>query len=231
MADVDGRDEPGHDASIVRAEVQLLAGAVEGEVDGQDVDAGFADEAKQAAFGVGGDDLLDLGLGDAAGLGDAGDLEGGEGRGDVGVEAGCGGCDGVAGGRVRAELADVFGDAVDEGLGGGARRWRRRSWRRCRGRRRSSCCRPGRASVVAEGRPWRYLSVASSSGRSGRSRRPCRRARSWSRRPGSGMTAPAKPTKPSGKASPVNEGEECDRGRSRGEDGSWTITRLRWRTG
>ena len=47
---------------------------VQVEVELEDVDAGLAEEAEQPALGVAGDGRLDVGDGDAAGRGDAGDL-------------------------------------------------------------------------------------------------------------------------------------------------------------
>ena len=60
----------------------------EGQVEVEDVDPGFAEQAELAGCGVGGDELADGGLGEVALLGYAGDLVGGGGGGDVGVEAG-----------------------------------------------------------------------------------------------------------------------------------------------
>ena len=63
---------------------------VEIDVEFEDVDVGFADEAEDAAFGVAVDESADGGLVGAAGLGDAGDLEAGGGGADGRASAGFG---------------------------------------------------------------------------------------------------------------------------------------------
>ena len=61
---------------------------VEVQVELEDVDTGFAEEAELAAFGVTDDELADGGFGEVALVRDAGDLEVGGGGCDVGIEAG-----------------------------------------------------------------------------------------------------------------------------------------------
>ena len=77
---------------------ELVGGqVVEGEVQVEDIDAGFAEEAKLAAFGVAGDELSNGGLREVTLVGYACDLEVSSGGGDVGIEAGAGCCDEVDG--------------------------------------------------------------------------------------------------------------------------------------
>ncbi len=78
-----------------RPSVNFIKGAVEEE----DVDAGFAEDVEVAVVGVGGDEGGDGGGREAAGFGNAGDLELGVGQADVGIEAAGGGGDGVGGSR------------------------------------------------------------------------------------------------------------------------------------
>ena len=106
---------------------RLSAGvAVEGQVDVEDVHPRFAPEAEEAGLDVAFDDGADAGLGEAAGAGDAGDLEAGGFGGDFGVEAAGRRGDEVGGDGERgvgvfgAQAGDVGGDAGGEGLGGGA---------------------------------------------------------------------------------------------------------------
>jgi hypothetical protein len=70
---------------------------VQFEVQGDGIDAGFAEEAEFAALGDAGDELFHLGGRDAAGFGYAGDLGFGVGDGDFRVEAAAGGGEGVGG--------------------------------------------------------------------------------------------------------------------------------------
>jgi len=70
---------------------------VEGEVEVEGVDAGFAEEAELALGGVVVDEVDEGGFGEVAGVGDAGDLVVGRGGRDVGIEAGAGGGDEVDG--------------------------------------------------------------------------------------------------------------------------------------
>src|ERR1035437_4119898 len=100
----------------------LFRELVEVEVEFEDVDAGFAEQAQLAGGDVPLDELADLGFAEVAGLGDAGSLEGCGVRGDVGVEAGGRGGDQVDGdglaGVLLGELVDGALDAIDEDLAG-----------------------------------------------------------------------------------------------------------------
>ena len=70
---------------------------VEGEVEVEDVDAGFAEEAELALGGGVVDEVGEGGFGEVTGVRYARDLVVGRGGGDVGVEAGAGGGDEVYG--------------------------------------------------------------------------------------------------------------------------------------
>ncbi len=82
---------------VARGRHFFAARSLEREVEPQDVHAGLADEAQGAALGVLLDQFLDRGHGQVVLHGDPVDLEFGVGRGDVGVQAGAGGGDGVRG--------------------------------------------------------------------------------------------------------------------------------------
>ncbi len=78
--------------------VWLVGGeGIEGEVQVEDVDAGFAEEAELALGGVLIDEVGDGGCGELAGVCDAGGLVVGGGGGDVGIETGAGGGDEIYG--------------------------------------------------------------------------------------------------------------------------------------
>ena len=98
-------------------------GVVEGEIEGEDVDAGFAEEAELAGLGMRFDEGAELGFGEAAQGGDAGDLVFSGGGGDVGIETGSGCGDEVygdrGGGGVRLG-GDAALDTIGEGLACGA---------------------------------------------------------------------------------------------------------------
>ena len=92
---------------------RLLCQLVEVEVEFKDVDAGLAENAELTARGVLRDELADAVFRDAAGFGDAGNLEIGGVGGDVRVEAGAGGGDQVDGNGLAGVL---FGELVDGAL-------------------------------------------------------------------------------------------------------------------
>ena len=99
---------------------------IEGHVHGEHVDAGFAEEAKIAIFGLRGDDGLDVAHLRAASLGDARGLGLGVGNGNVRIKTAGGGGDGVGrngtgiGGVFLAVLIGGSFHAVDKLLAGGA---------------------------------------------------------------------------------------------------------------
>ena len=96
---------------------------IEVQVELEDVDTGFAEEAELAAFGVTDDELADGGFGEVALVGDAGDLEVSGGGCDVGIKARSGSGDEVDGdvgvGVILLECGDVSRYAVDEFFVGG----------------------------------------------------------------------------------------------------------------
>ena len=98
---------------------------VEIEVEFEDADAGFAEEAELASESVLRDELANFGLGDVAVFCDARDLEFGGGGGDFGIEAGAGSgyeIDGNWSVRILGvELRRVGLDAVEQLVIRGAR--------------------------------------------------------------------------------------------------------------
>lgn len=90
---------------------------IQSEVQFQNVDAGFAEQAEIALGGVLLDQIAEGGFPQSAFMGDAGDLKIGGGRGDVGIEAGRGCGDEIDGnGLRRIFLVQSLGvglDAVD----------------------------------------------------------------------------------------------------------------------
>ncbi len=86
------------------AESRLFPQLVESEIEFEDVDARFAEQAQLARGDVLLDELANALFAQVAGLGDAGSLEVGGVGGDVGIESGGGGGDQIDGHRLAGIL-------------------------------------------------------------------------------------------------------------------------------
>ena len=95
---------------------ELFGQVVERQVEVEDVDPGFAEDAQLAGRRLLGDELSDLVFRQVAGLGDARDLEVSRIGSDVWIEPGAGCCDKVYGDRTAGILLrELIDGALDAG--------------------------------------------------------------------------------------------------------------------
>ena len=126
----------------------------------------LAKQAKRASFDLAFDQCADARFRQVARLGDARHLKQRRLRRDVGVEAAAGCGHQVhrdRRGRVfLLEAIDSSRDPLRQRFAGRARGSSPSNWRRCRARRPSCVESLGSGALVADGRPWKYLSSANS---------------------------------------------------------------------